>query len=99
MFKPELWQSHDGYETIVNAYGRRLFHNNSKYAFDLCDKESKKLLNFNLDAVMEIPRFYSDSGRLVKTRNNSCVPSSFLYYFFSDFPRLHINIFWISIAS
>ena len=24
MFKPELWQSHDEYRTIVNLYGHRL---------------------------------------------------------------------------
>ena len=28
MFKPELWQSHDEYRTIITTIGRRLSHNN-----------------------------------------------------------------------
>lgn len=69
MFKPELWQSHDEYRTIVNTYGRRLSRNNPRYAFDLYDKERQKLLNLNLDAVMEyFPSFYSDSGRPAKNQ-------------------------------
>lgn len=64
MFKPEFWQSHDEYRTIVNTYGRRLSRNNPKYSFDLYDKERQKLLDLNLDAVLEfIPHFYSDGGR------------------------------------
>lgn len=69
MFKPELWQSHDEYRTIVNTYGRRLSRNNTKYSFDLYDKERQKLLNFNLDTVLDyIPRFYSDGGRPAKNQ-------------------------------
>lgn len=69
MFRPELWQSHDEYRTIVNTYGRRLSRNNPKYSFDLYDKERQKLLNLNLDAVQEyIPQFYSDGGRPAKNQ-------------------------------
>ena len=64
MFKPELWQSHDEYRTIVNTYGRRLSRNNPKYFFDLFDKGRQKLLNLNLDTLLDyIPQFYSDAGR------------------------------------
>ena len=31
MFKPELWQSHDEYQTMVNRIGHRLSRNNPKY--------------------------------------------------------------------
>lgn len=69
MFKPELWQSHDEYRTIVNTYGRRLSRNNPKYSFDLYDKEQQKLLGLNLDAVLKfIPQFYSDGGRPAKNQ-------------------------------
>lgn len=64
MFKPELWQSHDEYRTIVNTYGRRLSRNNPKYFFNLYDKERQKLLNLNLDPLLDfIPQFYSVGGR------------------------------------
>lgn len=64
MFKPDLWQSHDEYRTIVNTYGRRLSRNNPKYFFNLYDKERQKLLNLNLDPLLEfIPQFYSNGGR------------------------------------
>lgn len=64
MFKPELWQSHDEYRTIVNLYGHRLSRNHPKYAFDSFDTERQKLLNLNLDPVMEyISGFYSSGGR------------------------------------
>ena len=64
MFKPELWQSHDEYRTIVNAYGRRLSRNNPKYFFNEYDEERQKLLNLNLDPLLEyIPHFYSERGR------------------------------------
>lgn len=69
MFKPELWQSHDEYRTIVNTYSRRLSRNNPKYSFDLYDKERQKLLNFNLDTLLDyIPQFYSDGGRPAKNQ-------------------------------
>ncbi len=69
MFKPELWQSHDEYRTIVNTYGRRLSRNNPEYSFDLYDKERQKLLNFNLDTLLDyIPQFYSDGGRPAKNQ-------------------------------
>lgn len=64
MFKHELWQSHDEYRTIVNTYGRRLSRNNPKYFFNLYDKERQKLLNLNLDPLLDfIPQFYSVGGR------------------------------------
>ena len=66
MFKPELWQSHDEYRTIVNTYGRRLSRNEPKYFFGLYDTERQKLLNLNLDSLLEyIQGFYSSTGRLV----------------------------------
>ena len=59
MSKPELWQSHNEYRTIVNTFGRRLSRNNPKYPFHTYDVERQKLLNLNLDPLTEyIPRFY-----------------------------------------
>ncbi len=67
MFKPELWQSHDEYRTIVTTVGRRLSRNNPKYSFDFYEDERQKLLNLNLDPLTEyIPAFYSESGRPAK---------------------------------
>ena len=69
MFKPELWQNHNEYRTIVNTYGRRLSRNNPKYFFNLYDKERQKLLNLNLDPLLEyLPRFYSHAGRPAKNQ-------------------------------
>ena len=53
MFKPESWQSHNEYRTLVNTYGRRLSRNYPKYAFGLYDKECQKLLNLNLDLIVD----------------------------------------------
>ena len=67
MFKPELWQSHDEYRTIVSIFGRRLSRNYPKYSFNDYDEERQKLLNLNLDPLTEyIPAFYSDGGRPAK---------------------------------
>ncbi len=67
MFKPELWQSHDEYRTLVTTVGRRLSRNNPKYSFDIYEEERQKLLNLNLDPLAEyIPGFYSESGRPAK---------------------------------
>ena len=67
MFKPELWQSHDEYRTLVSVFGRRLSRNNPKYAFNEYDEERQKLLNLNLDPLLEyITGFYSGSGRPAK---------------------------------
>ncbi len=67
MFKPELWQSHDEYRTLVTTVGRRLSRNNPKYSFDIYEEERQKLLNLNLDPLTEyIPRFYSEGGRPAK---------------------------------
>ena len=64
MFKPESWQSHDEYRTIVSKFGRRLSRNNPKYSFSDYDIERDKLLNLNLDPLLEyIPQFYSQGGR------------------------------------
>lgn len=69
MFKPELWQSHDEYRTIVRVYGKRLSRNPKKYGFKSYDKECKKLLSLNLDGIVEyIPAFYSVSGRPAKNQ-------------------------------
>ena len=72
MFKPELWQSHNEYRTIVNTYGRKLSRNNPKYALDSYDKERQKLLNMNLDPVIAyISGFYSSGGRCRTAANGS----------------------------
>ena len=64
MFKPELWQSHDEYRTLVTTVGRRLSRNNPKYSFDLYKEERDKLLNLDLDPLLElIPTYYPDGGR------------------------------------
>ncbi|RKI35840.1 hypothetical protein D7V86_24530 [bacterium D16-51] len=67
MFKPELWQSHNEYRTIVNTFGRRLSRNSPKYSFHSYDVERQKLLNLNLDPLTGyIHRFYSNGGRPAK---------------------------------
>lgn len=67
MFKPELWQSHDEYRTMVTKIGRRLSRNNPKYFFSSYDKERQMLFNLNLDPLIDfIPAFYSTSGRPAK---------------------------------
>ena len=67
MFKPELWQSHDEYRTIITTIGRRLSRNNPKYSLNKYDAERQKLLNLNLDPLLDyIPGFYSQSGRPAK---------------------------------
>ena len=45
MFKPESWQSHDEYRTIVATIGHRLSRNNPKYSFNEYDEERQKLPN------------------------------------------------------
>ena len=67
MFKPELWQSHDEYRTIVNSLGRRLSRNNPRYQFDSYNKECQKLLSLNLDTLRNyLEPFYSTEGRPAK---------------------------------
>ena len=64
MFKPESWQSHNEYRTIVATIGHRLSRNNPKYSFNEYDEERQKLLNLNLDPLLDyIPAFYSKGGR------------------------------------
>ena len=68
MFKPELWQRHDEYRTIVKTYGKRLSRN-PKYAFKSYEKECRKLLGLNLDSIADfIPGFYSAAGRPAKNQ-------------------------------
>ena len=44
--------------------GRRLSRNNPKYSFDLYKEEQDKLLNLDLDPLLDlIPAYYSDGGR------------------------------------
>lgn len=67
MFKPELWQSHNEYRTIVTKIGRRLSRNNPKYSFGSYEEERQKLFNLNLDPVVQyIKGFYSADGRPAK---------------------------------
>ena len=67
MFKPELWQSHNEYRTIVSKFGRRLSRNYPKYSWGDYEEERQKLLNLNLDPLTGyIPGFYSDGGRPAK---------------------------------
>lgn len=67
MFKPELWQSHNEYRTIVTTVGRRLSRNNPKYSFDIYEQERLKLFSLNLDPLTGyIPDFYSQGGRPAK---------------------------------
>lgn len=67
MFKPELWQSHDEYRTIIFKTGRKLLRNNPKYSFNDYNEECQKLLNLNLDPLLDyIPKFYSETGRPAK---------------------------------
>ncbi len=67
MFKPESWQSHDEYRTIVSSIGRRLSRNFPKYLFQDYEEERQKLFNLNLDLLLDyIPSFYSDGGRPAK---------------------------------
>ena len=69
MFKPESWQSHDEYRTMVNTLARRLSRNNPLYHFDLYSKELRKLLALNLDPVRDyIAQFYSSTGRPAKNQ-------------------------------
>ena len=64
MFKPGSWQSHGEYRTSVTTVGRRLSRNNPKYSFNEYDEERQKLLNLNLDPLLDyIPAFYSKGGR------------------------------------
>ncbi len=69
MFKPELWQSHDEYRTLVTTLGRKLSRNYTKYAFDTYEKERQKLLNLNLDTIADyLSSFYSAFGRPAKNQ-------------------------------
>lgn len=53
MFKPELWQSHDEYRTIITTIGHRLSRNNPKYSFNEYDEERQKLLNLKYESIVE----------------------------------------------
>lgn len=70
MFKPEFWQSHDEYRTLVTQIGHRLSRNEPKYAFRSYETERQKLLNLNLDPIMEyLSSFYSSTGRPAKNQS------------------------------
>ncbi len=67
MFKPGLWQSHNEYRALVTQVGRRLSRNNSEYPFGSYEEECEKLLNLNLDLIIDyITGFYSKGGRPAK---------------------------------
>ncbi len=67
MFKPESWQTHDEYRTLVSLVGRKLSRNYQKYSFDSYKEERQKLLDLNLDPLTEyIQDFYSSCGRPAK---------------------------------
>lgn len=67
MFKPDSWQSHNEYRTIVTKIGRKLSRNNAKYFFDTYEEERQKLFNLNLDPLAGfIQTFYSAGGRPAK---------------------------------
>lgn len=69
MFKPELWQSHDEYRTIVNSLGKKFSRNNPRYQFDAYSKERQKLLSLNLAPLLDyLPQFYSPEGRPAKNQ-------------------------------
>ena len=54
----------DEYRTIITTIGHRLSRNNPKYSFNEYDEERQKLLNLNLDPLLDyIPAFYSKGGR------------------------------------
>lgn len=44
MFKPDSWQSHNEYRTIVTKIGRKLSRNNAKYSFDTYEEERQTLI-------------------------------------------------------
>lgn len=69
MFKPESWQSHDEYQTIITTFGRRLSRNNPRYHFDLYSKEYHKLLNLDLDPLRDyLANYFSPIGRPAKNQ-------------------------------
>ena len=99
MFKPELWQSQNEYRTIVNTYSRWLSHNYSKYFFGFYDKERQKLLNFNLDAILEyILPFYSPKGH--PTKNQAQILRSHILFvlLFNKTPTKTSLTFWVTEA-
>ena len=97
MFKLNLWQSHNKYRTIVNTYGRRLSRNYPKYSFGLYDKECQKLLNLNLDAILEyILPFYSPGGR--PTKNQAQILRSLILFvlLFNKTPAKTSLTLWVT---
>lgn len=81
MFKPDSWQSHDEYRTIVHSFGCRLSPNNPHYHFDLFSVERQKLLNLNLDPLRDfIAGFFSPIGRPAK--NQAQILRSLLLFVF-----------------
>ena len=69
MFKPELWQSHNEYRTIVNSLGKKLSRNNPRYQFDTYSRERQKLLSLNLDPLTDyLPPVDSPAGPPAKNQ-------------------------------
>ena len=84
MFKPESWQSHDEYRTIVNTFGRRLSRNNPKYSFHEYDEERRKLLNPSLNPLPEyIHHQFLFQGRMPGTTSGAdpALPDTFCHAF------------------
>ncbi len=82
MFKPELWQGHDEYRTIVTTVGHKLSRNNPKHSFDSCEEERQKLLNPNLTRLLNTSwAFIQKAAGLQSTRHRSFAPPSFLSCF------------------
>ena len=79
MFKPELWQSHDEYRTMVNQVSRRLLCNDPKYLFSSYEKERQMLFlsTSTLSRTTSLLFTPTPAGPPC-TRRRSCAPSSFL---------------------
>ena len=64
MFNTQTWQSHDRYQTHLNAAWKRLSRNRSKYDTDIYNSAKQKIQNLNLDPVRDyLQKFYSSTGR------------------------------------
>ena len=97
MFKPELWQSHYEYRTLVTKIGRRLSRNNPKYSFGSYEEEYQKLLNLNLDPLAQyIPAFYSNGGRPA-THQAQILRSLILFVLLFNETKAHTSLtLWVT---
>ena len=84
MFKPELWQSHDEYRTIVNSLGRRLSATIPVISLMLTVRSAKNyfLLTSTLSKTISLP-FIPQKAVPLYIRRRSCAPSSSLPCFFN----------------